>query len=305
LLGGTPVRCLIRQVGHTWDTNESPYSVIGNGIFSSQTQIHFFGFNYTNSANAANNVRWGLGWNENEQYNEGSNDVRGGIGGGWAQAGDQISCCQSQTGKITPMAFELYGRDTSISLSSASSTFTSTAATPVGANFSIDTSTISGESITATDLTHPGYTLTITDNLNGTYSISGATTGDQISVSVTYYAKSGYKGTATINTTITAISGATSTSISIGTVNKLNNTTITVAVSPSAALGNVNFYWNNRIINRCSSRTVSTGTATCTWKPMTQGQGVLTASFTSTDGIYANSSATPKYVVVGKRTGTR
>jgi len=305
LLGGTPVRCLIRQVGNTWDTNESPYSVIGNGIFSSQTQIHFFGFNYTNSANAANNVRWGLGWNENEQYNEGSNDVRGGIGGGWAQAGDQISCCQSQTGKNTQMAFELYGRDTSISLSNASSTFTSTAATPVGANFSIDTSTISGESITATDLTHPGYTLTITDNLNGTYSISGATTGDQISVSVTYYAKSGYKGTATINTTITVISGATSTSISIGTVNKLNNTTITVTVSPSAALGNVNFYWNNRIINRCSSRSVSSGSATCTWKPMTQGQGVLTASYTSTDGIYASSSAIPKYVVIGKRAGTR
>jgi hypothetical protein len=38
---------------------------------------------------------------------------------------------------------------------------------------------------------------------------------------------------------------------------------------------------------------------------MTQGLGVLTAAFTSSDGIYTNSSANPTYVVVGKRSGTR
>jgi Bacterial Ig-like domain (group 3) len=305
LLGGTPVRCLIRQVGSTWDANESPYSAIGNGIFSSQTQIHFFGFNYTNTYNSANNVRWGLAWNENETYNESSNDVRGGIGGGWAQAGDQNSCCSTQGGKNTQMAFELYGRDTSIALSNASTSFTSRSGQAGGATFAVDTSTISAESITVSDVTNSGRILSITDNGNGTFSITGALANDQISIALTYYAKSGYKGTGTINTTINATSGATGTSISIGAVNKLNTTTITVTVSPSTAYGTVNFYWNNRIINRCSSRTVSTGTATCTWKPMTQGQGFLTASFSPSDGVYQASSATPKYVVVGKRTGSR
>jgi len=307
LLGGTPVRCLIRQVGHTWDSGESPYSAIGNGIFSAQPYIHFFGFNYTNSASSNNNSRWGFGWNENNTYDEGSNDVRGGIGNGWGQAGDNNGGYNAggQVGKNTPMAFELYGRDTSIALSNASTSFTSKTGQAGGATFAVDTSTISAESITVTDLTNSSRTLSVTDNGNGTFSISGALANDQISISLTYYAKSGYKGTGTINTTVTATSGATGTSISVGTVNKLNSSTITVTVSPSSAYGTVNFYWNNRIINRCSSRTVTTGTATCTWKPMTQGQGVLTATFSPSDGVYQASSATPKYVVVGKRTGTR
>jgi hypothetical protein len=129
--------------------------------------------------------------------------------------------------------------------------------------------------------------------------------GDVVNVSVNYVAKSGYQGTGTITANITATTGGTTAAISIGSVNKLINATITVTVSPSSALGTVNFYWKNRIINRCSEKTVTSGTATCTWKPMTQGLGVLTAAFTSSDGIYTNSSANPTYVVVGKRSGTR
>ena len=282
----------------------SPYRADGNGIFSIETGISFFGFNFVDGG-SNNKTRFGIGTN-NEQY-WGSNDTRGGIGldfNSWS-AGDNTNCCAVTAGVQRQMKFEMYVKNTATTYSTANPTFSSTAGTAGGATFAVDTSTISAESITVSDVTNSGRTLSVTDNGNGTFSITGALANDQISIALTYYAKSGYKGTSTINTTVNATSGATGASISIGAVNKLNTTTITVAVSPSSAYGTVNFYWNNRIINRCSSRTVTTGTATCTWKPMTQGQGVLTATFSPSDGVYQASSATPKYVVVGKRTGTR
>ena len=282
----------------------SPYLAAPNGVFSGQAGYKFFGFNYQ-STGTSDKARFGFGFNNETDQN--SNDVRGGIGlnnPAWS-AGDNIGCCQSQTGVNRQLKFEMYVRNSAVSLTSANPTFTSTAGNAGGATFAVDTSTISAESITVSDVTNSGRTLSVTDNGNGTFSITGALANDQISISLTYYAKSGYKGTGTINTTVTATSGATGTSISVGTVNKLNSSTITVTVSPSSAYGTVNFYWNNRIINRCSSRTVTTGTATCSWKPMTQGQGVLTASFSPSDGVYQASSAIPKYVVIGKRAGSR
>jgi len=85
-----------------------------NGIFSSQSDINFYGFNWTDNYNA----RWGFGWNENgggswPGGNTGSDDVGGGIGlsGGqtWS-AGDYISCCNDSTGINRQARVEVYVR---------------------------------------------------------------------------------------------------------------------------------------------------------------------------------------------------
>ena len=92
------------------------------GIFSSQVDIRFYGFNYKSYVGMAK-VRWGFGWNENGEglYPSsgsgsylGSNDVSGGIGmdsnfEGYS-AGDKINCCQDNTGINRAARVEVYGR---------------------------------------------------------------------------------------------------------------------------------------------------------------------------------------------------
>jgi len=97
-------------------------SFLGSGTaFSSQTDVLFYGFNYTNASSTAS-VRWGFGWNENggglyPNGNESSNDVSGGIGmsgvfstGVNYSAGDQITCCQTVTGINRSARVEIYIR---------------------------------------------------------------------------------------------------------------------------------------------------------------------------------------------------
>ena len=91
------------------------------GIFSSQRDIRFYGFNY-NSYSGNAKVRWGFGWNENGEglypssniVNIGTNDVSGGIGMdsgfGSYSAGDKINCCQDSTGINRAARVEIYGR---------------------------------------------------------------------------------------------------------------------------------------------------------------------------------------------------
>ena len=84
--------------------------------FSGQTDVRFYGYNYTGNAGAK--VRWGFGWNENggglyPNGDQGSNDVSGGIGmGGFGSysAGDRISCCQNSTGINRTARVEIYVR---------------------------------------------------------------------------------------------------------------------------------------------------------------------------------------------------
>lgn len=102
------------------------WSGFANGIFSSQPDIQFYGFNYK-ANNQYNNrercaTRWGFGWNENAEglYPSnfsgayGSNDVGGGIGLGpqWDSfsAGDHINCCQDNTGINRQARVEVYVR---------------------------------------------------------------------------------------------------------------------------------------------------------------------------------------------------
>lgn len=79
-------------------------------IWSTQAGFHWYGLNYKSAPWAA--VRWGFAWNnENEQA---SNDVQGGIGmeaqGRRFSAGDVVVCCQDRTGVNRSMRFEWYVR---------------------------------------------------------------------------------------------------------------------------------------------------------------------------------------------------
>ena len=99
-----------------------------SGIFSSQADINFYGFNFKNPQNYSLRAyaRWGFGWNENGEGNYssfstlagggavGSNDVSGGIGMdssyGNYSAGDYIGCCQDTTGINRSARVEIYIR---------------------------------------------------------------------------------------------------------------------------------------------------------------------------------------------------
>lgn len=98
-----------------------------SGIFSSQGDIRFYGFNYksntTYTGRSFMKVRWGFGWNENGEglfpsnangY-AGSNDVSGGIGmdtdgGAGYSAGDRIACCNDTAGINRSARVEIYVR---------------------------------------------------------------------------------------------------------------------------------------------------------------------------------------------------
>lgn len=90
------------------------YSGWANGVFSSQTDIRFYGYNWTDNVN----MRWGFGWNENggglyPNGVTGSDDVSGGIGmGGFGNysAGDWINCCNDTTGINRSARVEVYIR---------------------------------------------------------------------------------------------------------------------------------------------------------------------------------------------------
>ena len=100
------------------------FSGWASGVFSSQTDIRFYGFNYTDNPGYGTNARcrWGFGWNENGEglYPSnnvsyiGSNDVAGGIGMdsgfGSYSAGDRINCCQDTTGINRSARVEIYVR---------------------------------------------------------------------------------------------------------------------------------------------------------------------------------------------------
>lgn len=87
------------------------YDGWASGIFSSQVDIRFYGFNWTDNLK----VRWGFGWNENggglyPNGVEGSDDVVGGIGHTYDSAGDRINCCQDTTGINRQARVEVYVR---------------------------------------------------------------------------------------------------------------------------------------------------------------------------------------------------
>jgi len=86
------------------------FSGYGASAFSNQGGFTFYGINYTTLANAS--VRWGFAWNN--ETNQASNDVSGGIGMGSSygnfSAGDKINCCQINTGINRSARVEVYIR---------------------------------------------------------------------------------------------------------------------------------------------------------------------------------------------------
>lgn len=76
--------------------------------FSNQGGFTFYGFNYLGNTN--DKVRWGFAWNN--ETDQGSNDVRGGIGLKAVNysAGDHIGCCQVQMGINRSARVEMYVR---------------------------------------------------------------------------------------------------------------------------------------------------------------------------------------------------
>jgi hypothetical protein len=104
------------------------FSGWANGVFSSQVDIRFYGFNFINHPNYGlfAKCRWGFGWNENSEglYSSpatlatggapGSDDVSGGIGMdtsfGSYSAGDRINCCNDTTGINRTARVEIYIR---------------------------------------------------------------------------------------------------------------------------------------------------------------------------------------------------
>jgi hypothetical protein len=101
-----------------------------SGIFSSQVDIRFYGFNFINHPayyGMTARCRWGFGWNENGEGLyvspatlasvggvSGSDDVAGGIGldsqFGNYSAGDRINCCNDTTGINRTARVEVYIR---------------------------------------------------------------------------------------------------------------------------------------------------------------------------------------------------
>jgi len=86
------------------------FSGYGASAFSNQGGFTFYGINYTTLANAS--VRWGFAWNN--ETNQASNDVSGGIGMGSSygnfSAGDKINCCSINTGINRSARVEVYIR---------------------------------------------------------------------------------------------------------------------------------------------------------------------------------------------------
>jgi len=90
------------------------------------------------------------------------------------------------------------------------------------------------------------------------------------------------------------------------TANKLIQTTITASV---AAPGTVTFYYKGQVIGKCKNRSV-TGTAPnlsygCIWKPVIQGQQVISVAYSPTDSANLPPATSNLTILVGKRTGAR
>lgn len=113
--GGTRITpiAMWNTVNRYFIKDAKAYSGWANGVFSSQTDIRFYGYNWTDNMNC----RWGFGWNENggglfPNGVTGSDDVSGGIGMslGSYSAGDAINCCQDTTGINRSARVEVYVR---------------------------------------------------------------------------------------------------------------------------------------------------------------------------------------------------
>jgi hypothetical protein len=112
-------------------------------------------------------------------------------------------------------------------------------------------------------------------------------------------------GTHTISVEIFANFKVTSGNMGIGSVTidaltgNIKKRTAKTITARTAGPGFVTFYANGRKIAGCISVATSANMATCSWRPLTQGQNTVTATFTSPMYTSASGSASPS--TVGKR----
>jgi uncharacterized repeat protein (TIGR02543 family) len=215
-------RCKIRDAN-----SSSPYDARGNVVFSSQTQVNFFGFNYySGNINGApfKKARFGFGWNENGVGDEGSNDVVSGIGIGGSSsasygAGDYIGCCQSTTGINRQAGYEFYVRNSALAISGTSSVtaVAGTASNPwTVSSPSASTGASAAQYIVKTRT--PGVnTSAITINSSGVMSVSTALTGGTYNLAVSMIDTYGQVASTPVTLTV-ADANLTSLSISSGTL---------------------------------------------------------------------------------------
>ena len=98
----------------------------------------------------------------------------------------------------------------------------------------------------------------------------------------------------------------TSVTISVNPKKTTKSAGATPITATTTSTGTVTFYANGRIINGCKNVVVSGTTATCNWRPMTQGSVTLSASYTSNDSLYSGTvSAAAITTSVSKRTTAR
>jgi hypothetical protein len=116
-IGGrtTPIT-MFNQASRNFIKDAKLYNGWQSGVFSSQADVRFYGYNFYNNPNVRA-TRWGFGWNENggglyPNGDMGSDDVFGGIGmrSPAYSAGDSISCCQDSTGINRTARVEVYVR---------------------------------------------------------------------------------------------------------------------------------------------------------------------------------------------------
>jgi hypothetical protein len=105
----TQITKLSNGVGYP-ATNPTPTasSKFNSSIWSSQSGFQWYGINYTTYS--PKSVRWGFAWNN--EANQASNDVTGGIGLKYASysAGNAFNCCNEGAAEYRSMRFEWYVR---------------------------------------------------------------------------------------------------------------------------------------------------------------------------------------------------
>jgi hypothetical protein len=111
LIAGQNRTCLNRfQTEETLSNNPNGENMFVGSGFSNQGGFQRWAINYNGNASAR--VRWGFGWNN--ETDQGSNDVSGGIGMdssyGSFSAGDRINCCAVVSGVNRSARFELWVR---------------------------------------------------------------------------------------------------------------------------------------------------------------------------------------------------
>jgi hypothetical protein len=98
---------------------------------------------------------------------------------------------------------------------------------------------------------------------------------------------------------------ASNLSLSLGTPAPLYrvSNTITASISgPTSLAGKITFYDNGRVIPGCRSKTVSSSTPTCSWKPNRHGYTKVSARYIPNDSDFVNGVSEATYFVTKRST---